>query len=74
MCLYSTPLSKYFLVDSHLSIATALTWAGVQPPHPTPLRHPACVTSLWPSVTCVIAQCRGGICLLGNAIISETLI
>lgn len=39
-----------------------------------PLRHPACVTSLWPSVTCNNAQCQGEICLPGNTIISETFI
>lgn len=39
-----------------------------------PLWHPGCVTSLWPSVACNNAQRGGEICLLGNAIISETLI
>lgn len=35
MCFHSSPLSKYFLVDSRLSTATALTRAGVQPPSPS---------------------------------------
>lgn len=57
-------LSKYYCSRSDLD------WWAANPP----LRHPAGLTSLWPSVTCIIAQCRGEICLLGNEIISETLI